>query len=158
MTESLESINDELLSSVCAQAARLAASQRVPPQLVRVQAGDIAVEIAWPEVQGPAGPEALPGPRPEAPPDDPAVLDDEERRSYVCAPTVGRFYHCPSPGAPPFVTVGDRITAGQQVGILEAMKLMMPVTAEAAGIVECVLADNEAQVEYGERLVALVND
>jgi acetyl-CoA carboxylase biotin carboxyl carrier protein len=153
MTDSLDSINDELLASVCARAAQLAADQKVPPQLVRVHAGDISVEIAWPEVQQAT---ALLAPRAPEPTGDPGELD-LDTFSYVCAPTVGRFYHGPAPGAAPFVTVGDSVAEGQQIGILEAMKLMMPVTAETAGIVECFLTPNEAQVEYGERLVALVN-
>src|SRR5690606_41864511 len=46
---------------------------------------------------------------------------------YVCAPSVGTFYQAHEPGAPPFVTVGSTVTAGQQVGIVEVMKLMIPV-------------------------------
>lgn len=154
MSESLDSINDDLLSSVCAQAARLAASQHIPPQLVRVQAGDIAVEIAWPEArQFDGAADDVPMPRPEA-----RHSTTDGRLRYVCAPTTGRFYHCPAPGAPPYVTVGDRVTVGQQVGVLETMQLMLPVTAESCGIVECIVAGNAARVEYGERLMALVNE
>jgi acetyl-CoA carboxylase biotin carboxyl carrier protein len=65
------------------------------------------------------------------------------------------FYRCPEPGADPFVREGDVVTTGQQIAIIEAMKLMLPVEAERAGrIVEVLKGDGEP-VEYGEPLFAL---
>ncbi|MCE0764875.1 acetyl-CoA carboxylase biotin carboxyl carrier protein subunit [Pseudonocardia kujensis] len=73
----------------------------------------------------------------------------------LTAPTVGVFYRAPEPGAAPFVDTGDLVTAGQQVGIVEAMKLMIPVEAERGGrIVEVLCADATA-VEFGAPLFAL---
>jgi acetyl-CoA carboxylase biotin carboxyl carrier protein len=73
----------------------------------------------------------------------------------VVAPCVGTFYRAPEPGAAPFVADGDVVQPGQQVGIIEAMKLMMPVAADRAGRVRGVLDDGVA-VEYGAVLVTLV--
>ncbi|GAA5069189.1 acetyl-CoA carboxylase biotin carboxyl carrier protein [Thermocatellispora tengchongensis] len=76
--------------------------------------------------------------------------------AHIGAPTVGVFYRAPEPGAEPFVAVGDTVAAGQQVGIVEAMKLMIPVQAERAGRVVEVLVEDATQVEYGEPLIAYV--
>lgn len=67
----------------------------------------------------------------------------------VIAPMVGTFYRAPSPGADPFVKVGDAFEEGQPLCILEAMKLMNEITAEEAGVVREVCVENGAAVEYG---------
>jgi acetyl-CoA carboxylase biotin carboxyl carrier protein len=68
---------------------------------------------------------------------------------------VGTFYSAPEPGAEPFVTVGDEVRAGQQIAILEVMKLMTPVGADRAGRVAEVLVPDGTSVEYGTGLIAL---
>nr|WP_229830027.1 biotin/lipoyl-containing protein [Actinoplanes ianthinogenes] len=73
----------------------------------------------------------------------------------VVAPLVGVFYRAPQPGAAPFVEVGDQVEPGQQVGIVEAMKLMNPVLAERAGRVTRIAADDGAPVEYEQPLLLL---
>ncbi len=73
----------------------------------------------------------------------------------VCAPTVGTFYRAAEPGSKPFVAVGDLVTVGQQLAIVEAMKLMIPVEADRAGRVREILATDATAVEYGERLIAI---
>ncbi|HEY8984329.1 MAG TPA: biotin/lipoyl-containing protein [Streptomyces sp.] len=69
--------------------------------------------------------------------------------------TVGTFYRSPEPGAEPFVEVGDRVKAGQQVGIVEVMKLMIPVEADRDAVIAEVLAHDGESVEYGQPLFAL---
>jgi Biotin carboxyl carrier protein len=69
---------------------------------------------------------------------------------------VGVFHRSPEPGAPPFVDVGDTVVPGQQVAIVEAMKLMIPVKADTDGVVEQVLKESGEHVQYGERLFAVV--
>ncbi|MFI8973804.1 acetyl-CoA carboxylase biotin carboxyl carrier protein [Nocardia asteroides] len=71
----------------------------------------------------------------------------------LTAETVGVFYRSPEPGAAPFVSVGDPVRAGQQVGIIEAMKLMIPVTATREGVVAELLVDNGDAVEHGQPLI-----
>src|SRR5689334_7628395 len=68
----------------------------------------------------------------------------------VTSPMVGTIYTSAEPGVPPFVRVGDKVTAGQTLLIVEAMKTMNPVTAPKAGTVTRILISNEQPVEYGE--------
>ncbi|MDD3184730.1 MAG: acetyl-CoA carboxylase biotin carboxyl carrier protein [Anaerostipes sp.] len=71
----------------------------------------------------------------------------------VTAPLVGTFYEAPSEGADPFVKVGDKVEAGQVIGIVEAMKLMNEVESEVSGTVVAVVAKNGEMVEYGQPLI-----
>jgi acetyl-CoA carboxylase biotin carboxyl carrier protein len=71
----------------------------------------------------------------------------------VTAPVVGVFYAAPSPGAAPFVAVGDRVVPGQVLCILEAMKLMNEITSETAGVVSRVIPQNGELVSLGDDLV-----
>lgn len=80
---------------------------------------------------------------------------DDTLAFVVPAHTVGVFYHAPEPGADPFVRPGDAVVAGQQVGIIEAMKLMIPVEAERGGQVREILVADATPVEYGQPLLTL---
>lgn len=84
-----------------------------------------------------------------------ASLVDEPQQVPVVAPMVGTFYRGPSPDAPPFVEVGSRVTAGQTLCIIEAMKLMNEITAEVAGRVVAILAEDGEPVEYGQTLLLI---
>jgi acetyl-CoA carboxylase biotin carboxyl carrier protein len=153
-------MTDEALASLVQRvqesALALAAGAPTRPRAVRVRAGDVSVELEWAS-EGPTGTivaieqqdvattAALAGPAEVDPPG----------RAYVTASTVGVFYRAPEPGAPPFVDVGDTIVKGQQVGIIEAMKLMIPVEADAAGCVVEVLVDDGAAVEFADRIFAV---
>lgn len=87
--------------------------------------------------------EAVPSPR------------DAEDLHVVKSPIVGTFYECPSPGAAPLVKVGDQVTVGQVLCIIEAMKLMNEIESDAAGeIVRCYV-ENGQPIEYGESLFAI---
>ena len=73
----------------------------------------------------------------------------------VKSPIVGTFYESPSPDAPPFVRVGERVQPGKVLCIIESMKLMNEIESETAGIVEAKLVMNGQPVEYGEALFAV---
>jgi acetyl-CoA carboxylase biotin carboxyl carrier protein len=73
----------------------------------------------------------------------------------VTSPMVGTIYTSAEPGAPPFVKVGDKVSAGQTLLIVEAMKTMNPVTAPKGGTVTRILISNEQPVEYGEPLLII---
>jgi acetyl-CoA carboxylase biotin carboxyl carrier protein len=73
----------------------------------------------------------------------------------VNSPSVGLFWRAPAPGAPPFVEVGGRVTAGDTVAIVEVMKLMNHVTAPVSGTVTAVLVENGEAVEFGQVLVVI---
>ena len=70
----------------------------------------------------------------------------------VTAPLVGTFYKSATPEAEPFVEVGDRVTKGQVICIVEAMKLMNEIESEVSGVIVKCLVDNAQPVEYGEPL------
>ena len=82
-----------------------------------------------------------------------AVPDTPPADLYeLTSPMVGTFYRAPSPDARPYVDVGDRVTAGQVVCIVEAMKLMNEILSEVNGVVEEILVDNARPVEYGQAM------
>jgi acetyl-CoA carboxylase biotin carboxyl carrier protein len=70
----------------------------------------------------------------------------------VTSPMVGTFYRSPSPGAEPFVQVGDTVKEGQTLCIIEAMKLLNEIESDKAGVVKEILIDNGQAVEYGQPL------
>ena len=73
----------------------------------------------------------------------------------VKAPMVGTFYRAPSPGAPPFVEVGDRVEADSVVCIIEVMKLMNTIHAGASGVVREIRVENSQPVEFGQVLLVI---
>jgi acetyl-CoA carboxylase biotin carboxyl carrier protein len=79
----------------------------------------------------------------------------EEALHEVKSPIVGTFYESPSPGAPPFVKVGDQVEVGQVLCIVEAMKLMNEIEADVAGEVVRRIAASGQPVEYGQPLFAI---
>jgi acetyl-CoA carboxylase biotin carboxyl carrier protein len=85
----------------------------------------------------------------------PAAPEPVEELHLVKSPIVGTFYGSPSPGAPPFVAPGDRVEKGQVICIVEAMKLMNEIEADAAGeIVKC-LVSNGQPIEFGQPLFSI---
>ncbi len=84
---------------------------------------------------------------------DVEVAKPEAPGHVVSAPMVGTFYTSPTPSAPPFVAVGDFVTAGQTIGIIEAMKIMNEITTDRSGVVLEFLVDNAQPVEYGSPLI-----
>jgi acetyl-CoA carboxylase biotin carboxyl carrier protein len=89
------------------------------------------------------------------PPDVPAAPEPDANLVLVKSPIVGTFYEAASPGAPPFVRVGENIQPGKVLCIIESMKLMNEIEAEVAGILESKLVQNGQPVEYGEALFAI---
>ena len=79
----------------------------------------------------------------------------EEKLHEVKSPIVGTFYESPSPGAPPFVKIGDQVEVGQVLCIVEAMKLMNEIEADVAGDVVRRIASSGQPVEYGQPLFAI---
>lgn len=114
------------------------------PSLIRVSSGNLAVHLEWRD----AG---------HAPADAAHVAPaaDPDCAHYVTASMVGVFYRAKEPGAQPFADVGDRVVTGQQIAIIEAMKLMLPVEADLDGTIAEVLEADGNPVEYGARLFAI---
>jgi acetyl-CoA carboxylase biotin carboxyl carrier protein len=115
-----------------------------------VEAGDFKIEIERAVTEGAAvlspGQQLLPS--------------EEDRlrrvtRHVMLAPLVGTFYRSPNPGAKSFVEIGDRVQRGQPVGIIEAMKLMNEVIADATGVIVEILVENAQSVQYEQPLLVI---
>ncbi len=112
------------------------------------QGGTVQVISAAPAAPAASAPEpAVPAPAEASPPPPP-----QEDLLEMSTPFVGTFYAAPSPDAPPFVTVGSKVSKGQVMCIVEAMKLMNEIEAEWDGEVVEILAKNGQPVEFGEVL------
>jgi acetyl-CoA carboxylase biotin carboxyl carrier protein len=84
-----------------------------------------------------------------------SAADEEANLHIVKSPIVGTFYESASPGAPPFVVVGDSVKEGQVLCIIEAMKLMNEIEADASGEIAKQFVNNGSPVEYGMALFAI---
>mgnify|MGYP001816438579 CR=1 FL=1 len=100
---------------------------------------------------------AAPAPAPAAAPAEESSDDEDSLPSghIVKSPMVGTFYSASSPGAKPFVNVGDSVTEGETVCIVEAMKILNQIEADASGIVKAILVENAQPVEYGQPLLII---
>ena len=82
--------------------------------------------------------------------------DETEQEGHVLkSPMVGTFYRAPSPDATPFAEVGQAVKEGQTICIIEAMKLMNEIEADASGVVKAILVENGQPVEYGQPLFVI---
>ncbi len=112
----------------------------------------VAAAVAVPVVApAPAAPATAVPAAPSAPP--PAAAASRGDLLEITAPMVGTFYRAPAPGEPAFVELGSRISSGQTVCILEAMKLMNELEAEVSGEVVEILVENGTPVEFGQVLM-----
>ena len=101
-----------------------------------------------------AAPGALGGPAPAAA--APAPPEPVEPKGHqLKSPMVGTFYRAPSPGAPPFIEVGQAVTKGQTLCIIEAMKLLNEIESDVSGTVKAILVENGQPVEYGQPLFTI---
>ena len=84
-----------------------------------------------------------------------AVADEANHPGAVKSPMVGTAYLSPEPGTPVFIKVGDTISQGQTLLIVEAMKTMNPIAAPKGGTIAAILVDDAAPVEFGQPLVII---
>lgn len=132
---------------------------RIGSSRLRVSRGPAVIAGA-----APSPPTAFPaGPAPGSPASPPPAVEepaaeepaaDADRRT-VASPMVGTFYRRPRPDAEPFASVGDRVEPGQVLCIIEAMKLMNNIEAETGGVVEEVVPEDGAAVQFGDPLFVL---
>ena len=83
---------------------------------------------------------------------DAPVVKAASRGAVETSPMVGVFYSAPSPGEAPFVNVGQTVSAGETLGIIEAMKIMNPIEATQSGVVEEILVKNGDVIQFGQPL------
>jgi acetyl-CoA carboxylase biotin carboxyl carrier protein len=125
-------------------------------KIVKGGAVSIVPASAAPLVLGTAPAPAEARSAPAAPAAPPAAEPEAGQEGHVVkAPMVGTFYRSASPDAKPFVEVGQTIKEGQTICIIEAMKLMNEIEADASGVVKAVLVENGQPVEYGQPLFIL---
>ncbi|HMU90890.1 MAG TPA: acetyl-CoA carboxylase biotin carboxyl carrier protein [Pseudomonadales bacterium] len=115
-------------------------SRRLPQQAFAQQ----------PPIWQAAAPLAAPAPAAITPPPASSV------QQAITSPMVGTFYRSPAPGSKAFVEVGQRINVGDVVCIVEAMKMMNQIEADKAGIVEAILVEDGAPVEFDQPLITVV--
>ena len=97
---------------------------------------------------------AAPAPQ-SAPAQSQAEADAEAGLHIITSPIVGTFYRSPNPESDAFVNVGDRVSKGQVLCIVEAMKLMNEIESDADGLIERIYPQNGQPIEYGEKLFAV---
>ena len=134
---------------------------------IEITEGEEAVRISRfptsaPAAAAPAAAPAHPAPAASEVPNQPAADlpaaspdESDEEGHRVLAPMVGTFYSASGPTADPFVSVGDRIDAGDTLCIIEAMKMMNQIEADVAGRVISIEAENGEPVEYGQLLFVI---
>jgi acetyl-CoA carboxylase biotin carboxyl carrier protein len=108
-----------------------------------------------PRPAGGAGPEPRQTSGEVAPAAPPKAPEPEEDLHIVKSPIVGTLYEAPSPGAPPFVKVGDMVEVGQVLCIVEAMKLLNEIESDTAGEIVKKMGSNGQPIEYGQELFAI---
>ena len=111
-----------------------------------------AAPVAAAPVYAPPATAAAPAATPEP---SPALDDVRKHPGLVRSPIVGTAYLTPDPASPPYVTVGATVKAGATLLIIEAMKVMNPITAPKTGTVTRILITNEQPVEYDEPLIVI---
>ena len=128
---------------------------------IEIKEGEESVRISRQSQAGPAmvaapvpmAPPPVPvaaAPAAEAPAAEPAAEAIEGHA--IKSPMVGTFYRAPSPGATPFVEVGQTVSAGDTLCIIEAMKLLNQIEADKAGTIKAILVENGQPVEYDQPL------
>jgi acetyl-CoA carboxylase biotin carboxyl carrier protein len=130
---------------------------------IEITEGEEAVRISRYPTGAAAAPIPMPVAAPAAPqapaaaqPAEPVTSGPPEEDGYlVSAPMVGTFYSASSPGAAPYVQVGDRVSEGDTLCIIEAMKMMNQIEADVSGVVKSIRVQNGEPVEYGQTLFVI---
>ncbi|MBN8807054.1 MAG: acetyl-CoA carboxylase biotin carboxyl carrier protein [Sphingomonas sp.] len=117
------------------------------------KAAAVAAPVAY--APAPMAPAAAPAAAPATAPADAGAPAPASTANAVKSPMVGTAYLAPNPEAKPFVTVGQKVAAGDTLLIIEAMKVMNPITATAAGTVAAILVTSGQPVEFDQPLVVV---
>ena len=125
-------------------------------EAVRISRYPTGAAVAPVAVAAPAVPAAPTATAAAAQPAEPAATGPAEEEGYlVSAPMVGTFYSASSPGAAPYVQVGDRVSEGDTLCIIEAMKMMNQIEADVSGVIKSIRVQNGEPVEYGQTLFVI---
>ncbi len=126
-------------------------------EAVRISRYPTGVAMAQAPVMAPAAPQApaAAAPSAAAQPVEPAAAAPEDDGYLISAPMVGTFYSSSSPGAAPYVQVGDHVSEGDTLCIIEAMKMMNQIEADVSGTIKSIRVQNGDPVEYGQTLFVI---
>ena len=122
---------------------------------LKIRVAKTAAPAAVQYAPAPAAFAAAPAPAAAAPAGEAAPAAVERKGDVVKSPMVGTVYLQPQPDAPPFVKVGDTVTAGQTLLIVEAMKTMNPIPAPRGGKIVEIIVQDAQPVEFGEPLIVI---
>ena len=124
---------------------------------VRISRGGTAVTYAASPMPAPIAAAPAPVAAPAAAPAEASAPAAEELSGHVVkSPMVGTFYSAPAPGSPPFVSVGQKVAAGDVLCIIEAMKMMNQIEADKAGTIGAILIEDGESVEFDQPIVTIV--
>jgi acetyl-CoA carboxylase biotin carboxyl carrier protein len=127
--------------------------KRDPDQKV-FKSTPVVAPIAAPAVIAAPAAQATAAPAKSAP----AETASGKKMLEIKSPMIGTFYRTPNPDSPPFVSVGDKVTKGQPVCIIEAMKLFNEIESEVSGTIVKVMVENSSPVEYDQVLFVVEPD
>jgi acetyl-CoA carboxylase biotin carboxyl carrier protein len=148
----------DILDESTVDSIEISSDKGMKIRISKSPSGRGAMQVAPPAVMAPmmAPPmisSAHPTPADASPAiEPPAAPEPKSGGNDVKSPMVGTFYSAPEPGAKPYVSVGSRVSKGQILCIIEAMKIMNEIESEVAGVVTEVLASDAQPVEYGQPL------
>ncbi len=148
----------DILDESTVDSIEISSDKGMKIRISKSPSGRGAMQVAQPTVMAPMmAPPMLPSGHPTPAEGTPAVESSPapEAKSGgndVKSPMVGTFYSAPEPGTKPYVSVGSRVSKGQILCIIEAMKIMNEIESEVAGVVTEVLASDAQPVEYGQPL------
>ncbi len=126
-------------------------------RISRYPSGAMITQASAPYAPAPASPQApaaASAPTAAQPSESPPPAAEEDGFP-VTAPMVGTFYASSSPGAAPYVQVGDRVSEGDTLCIIEAMKMMNQIEADVSGVIKSIRVQNGEPVEYGQTLFVI---
>jgi acetyl-CoA carboxylase biotin carboxyl carrier protein len=120
---------------------------------IEIHEGEESVRISRNPTIVPGAPVAIaPAPVAAAPAADAATAEEKIEGHVLNSPMVGSFYRAPSPGAASFVDVGSKVSIGDTLCIIEAMKLLNQIEADKGGTIKAILVENGQPVEYNQPL------
>ena len=117
---------------------------------IKVARGGAVAALAAAPVAAPPAPAAAPAAAPS-----PAAVAADDHADALKSPMVGTAYLAPEPGAANFIKVGDSVAEGDTLLIVEAMKVMNPITADKAGTIKAILIENAQPIEFDQPLVVI---
>ena len=156
--ELIDKVSDSGIGSIELEQAGTKIRIEAKPQKPQLFTSYVGADMKGDPSMLPSIPMAALPPMSEAAKAEEAKKKEEESTAgqhIITSPIVGTYYRAPNPESQPFVNVGDRVSKGQVLCIIEAMKLMNEIESDVDGVVTAIYPSNGQPVEYGEKLFAV---